>query len=109
MFGLTYGGVIPHYAIVVREYFGARIMGTVFGAVAFVSMLAMALGPVAGGWLYDTCGSYFRLYMGSFGIGSGAVATAFGSARPAGFRPRCRLRAWPAERAPGGSGSRVRA
>jgi MFS family permease len=77
MFGFAYGGVMPLYAILVREYFGARIMGTAFGAVAFVSTLGMAIGPWAGGWLYDTFGSYFWLYMGSFGIGLGAVAIAF--------------------------------
>jgi len=77
MFGFAYGGVMPLYAILVREYFGARIMGTAFGAVAFVSTLGMALGPVAGGWLYDSFGRYFWLYMGSFGIGLGAVAIAF--------------------------------
>ncbi|HEV2054364.1 MAG TPA: MFS transporter [Methylomirabilota bacterium] len=77
MFGFAYGGVMPLYAILVREYFGARIMGTAFGAVAFVSTLGMALGPWAGGWLYDSFGSYFWLYIGSFGIGLGAVAIAF--------------------------------
>ncbi len=77
VFGFAYGGVMPLYAILVREYFGARIMGTVFGAVAFVSTLGMAIGPVAGGWLYDAFGSYFWLFMGSFGIGLGAVAIAF--------------------------------
>jgi len=76
MFGFAYGGVMPLYAIVVREYFGARIMGTVFGAVGLVSTLGMAVGPWAGGWLYDTFGSYFWLFMGSFGIGLGAVAIA---------------------------------
>ena len=76
MFGFAYGGVMPLYAILVREYFGARIMGTAFGAVAFVSTLGMSLGPWAGGWLYDTFGSYFWLYIGSFGIGLGAVAIA---------------------------------
>jgi MFS family permease len=76
LFGFAYGGVMPLYAILVREYFGARIMGTVFGAVALVSTLGMAIGPWAGGWLYDTFGSYFWLFMGSFGIGLGAVAIA---------------------------------
>ena len=76
LFGFSYGGVMPLYAIVVREYFGARIMGTAFGAVGFVATLGMALGPVAGGWLYDSFGSYFWLFMGSFGIGLGAVAIA---------------------------------
>src|SRR2546430_8309286 len=56
-------------------------MGTTFGAVAFVSTLGMALGPWAGGWLYDAFGSYFWLFIGSFGIGLGAVAIA-GTFRP---------------------------
>jgi MFS family permease len=86
MFGFAYGGVMPLYAIVVREYFGARIMGTVFGAVALVSTLGMAIGPWAGGWLYDTFGSYFWLFMGSFGIGLGAVAIAV-AFRPTGGVP----------------------
>jgi MFS family permease len=76
LFGLAYGGVMPLYAILVREYFGSRIMGTVFGAVAMASTLGMALGPVAGGWLFDAWGSYFWLYIGSAGMGLGAVAIA---------------------------------
>ena len=77
MFGFAYGGAMPLYAILVREYFGARTMGTIFGAVGAVATLGMALGPWTGGWLYDSLGSYFWLYMGSFGIGLGAVAIAF--------------------------------
>jgi MFS family permease len=77
MFGFSYGAVMPLYAILVREYFGARIMGTMFGAVNMASTLGMAIGPWAGGWLYDSYGSYFWLYIGSFGIGLGAVAIAF--------------------------------
>jgi MFS family permease len=73
MFGFSYGAVMPLYAILVREYFGARIMGTMFGAVNMASTLGMAMGPWAGGWLYDAYGSYFWLYIGSFGIGLGAV------------------------------------
>jgi len=76
VFGFAYGGVMPLYAILVREYFGERILGTAFGAVAFVSTLGMALGPWAGGWLYDNFGAYFWLFVGSFGIGLGAVAIA---------------------------------
>jgi predicted MFS family arabinose efflux permease len=87
VFGFAYGGVMPLYAILVREYFGQRIMGTAFGAVAFVSTLGMALGPWIGGWLYDAFGSYFWLFIGSFGIGLGAVAIAFA------FRPPRQLAA----------------
>jgi MFS family permease len=74
MFGFSYGAVMPLYAILVREYFGARIMGTMFGAVNMASTLGMAMGPWAGGWLYDAYASYFWLYISSFGIGLGALA-----------------------------------
>ena len=81
VFGFAYGGVMPLYAILVREYFGPRIMGTIFGAVGSVSTLGMALGPWIGGRLYDSSGSYFWLFVGSFAIGVGAMAIA------ATFRP----------------------
>jgi MFS family permease len=82
LFGLAYGGVMPLYAIVVREYFGERIMGTAFGAVALVSTLGMALGPWAGGWVYDRLGSYAWLFIGSAAIGLGAVAIALACRPP---------------------------
>jgi MFS family permease len=83
IFGLAYGGVMPLYAVLVREYFGARIMGSVFGAVSAFASLGMALGPLAGGWVFDTFQTYNWLYVGSFGIGIAAVAVAlsFPSAR----------------------------
>jgi predicted MFS family arabinose efflux permease len=76
IFGLAYGGVMPLYAVLVREFFGARIMGTVFGAVSAFASLGMALGPWAGGWVFDTFHGYTWLYVGSFGIGLAAVAVA---------------------------------
>jgi MFS family permease len=76
IFGLAYGGVMPLYAILVREYFGEKIMGTVFGAVTMVASLGMALGPWAGGLVFDAFNSYAWLYVGSFSIGLAAVAIA---------------------------------
>src|SRR5207237_6564543 len=61
IFGLSYGGVMPLYAILVREYFGERILGTTYGAVFLVSTLGMALGSWSGGWFFDTFGSYLWL------------------------------------------------
>lgn len=77
LFGLAYGGVMPLYAVIAREYFPMRIMGTVLGAASLTASLGMSLGPAVGGWIYDTTGSYGWLYIGSFGIGLGAVAIAF--------------------------------
>jgi MFS family permease len=76
VFGMAYGGVMPLYAVIARQYFPLRIMGTVFGAAAMVSSLGMALGPAVGGWIFDSYGNYGWLYIGSFGIGLGAAAIA---------------------------------
>jgi len=76
MFGFAYGGVMPLYAILVREYFGERIMGAAFGAVSLAATLGMAMGPWAGGWLYDAVGSYAWMFIGSAAIGVGAVVIA---------------------------------
>jgi MFS family permease len=76
-FGFAYGGVMPLYAVLAREYFGQRILGAVFGAAAMVSSLGMALGPALGGWIFDTFGRYTWMYLGSAAIGLGAVAIAF--------------------------------
>ena len=77
MFGFAYGGVMPLYAVLAREYFGQRILGAVFGAAAMVSSLGMAAGPAIGGWMFDTFGGYTWMYVYSGAIGLGAVAIAF--------------------------------
>jgi len=82
VFGFAYGGVMPLYAVLARDYFGQQIMGTVLGAAAMVSSLGMALGPSVGGWIYDSFGGYAWLYTGSFVIGLGAVAIAFAFPAP---------------------------
>ncbi len=76
VFGFTYGGVMPLYAVIAREYFPMRIMGTVLGAATMVSCLGMAFGPAIGGWIFDHTGGYGWLYLGSFAVGLGAVAIA---------------------------------
>ncbi len=74
LFGLAYAGVMPLYAVIARENFPMHVMGTVFGAATMASGLGMALGPLAGGWIFDTYAGYGWLYIGSFGMGLGAVA-----------------------------------
>ena len=76
VFGTAYGGVMPLYAVLAREYFGQRIMGTLFGAATMLSSIGMALGPLAGGWLFDTFDTYTWLFAGSSAVALGAVAVA---------------------------------
>ena len=76
LFGFIYAGVMPLYAVLARENFPLGIMGGVIGGTAMAGSLGMALGPVAGGLIYDTFGSYGWLYVGAWGIGLGAFLIA---------------------------------
>lgn len=79
LFGAAYGGVMPLYAVLAREYFGQRVMGSVIGAMTMASSFGMALGPIAGGWVYDRFSLYDWLFIGSAAIGAMAflIALAF--------------------------------
>jgi len=72
VFGFIYAGTMPLYAAIARENFPLRMMGTVIGGTAMAGGLGMATGPVTGGMIYDSFGSYAWLYLGSFGMGLGA-------------------------------------
>jgi len=67
---------MPLYAVLARENFPLRMMGTVIGATAMAGSFGMATGPVLGGWLYDRFGSYGTLYLVACGFGLVAVAMA---------------------------------
>jgi MFS family permease len=74
--GLAYGGVMPLYAVLARDYFGPKVMGTVLGGITMTSSIGMAFGPLGGGWIFDTFGDYHWLYVSSAVIGLGAAALA---------------------------------
>jgi len=76
LFGFIYAGVMPLYAVLARENFPQRMMGTVIGGTAMAGSLGMATGPVAGGLIYDTFATYSWLYIGAWGIGIGAFLIA---------------------------------
>jgi MFS family permease len=90
IFGFIYAGTMPLYAVLARENFPLRMMGTVIGGTAMAGSLGMASGPVAGGLIYDTFGSYAWLYIGSWAVGLGAFAIALT------FRPFAKAGAQPA-------------
>ena len=76
LFGFIYAGVMPLYAVLARENFPLRMMGTVIGGTAMAGSLGMALGPLAGGLIYDATASYRWLYVGSWAMGIGAFLIA---------------------------------
>jgi MFS family permease len=92
LFGFVYAGVMPLYAVLARENFPLRMMGTIIGGTAMAGSLGMATGPLAGGLIYDTFASYGWLYVGAWGIGIGAFLIAlsfrpFPEAQPAFHTP----------------------
>ncbi len=82
VFGVAYGGVMPLYALVTREYFGEKVMGTAYGAVFLVSTLGMGLGSWAGGLIHDHLGAYGWLYVSSAAVGAAAMFLALTFSAP---------------------------
>jgi MFS family permease len=76
IFGAAFGGVMPLYAVVTRQYFGERVMGTAYGGVFAISAFGMGLGSWAGGYIFDLLGTYQWLYLGSFAAGLLSVVLA---------------------------------
>jgi MFS family permease len=58
LFGLFQGGIVPSYAIIVREYFPASEAGARVGAVVTATLFGMALGGWMSGVIFDLTGSY---------------------------------------------------
>ena len=58
LFGLFQGGIVPSYALIVREYFTPKDAGTRVGTVLMATLLGMALGGWMSGAIFDWTGSY---------------------------------------------------
>jgi len=58
LFGLFQGGIVPMYAIIVRQYFSPQEAGTRLGIVLMATLFGMALGGWMSGALFDVTGSY---------------------------------------------------
>jgi MFS family permease len=58
LFGLFQGGIVPSYAIIIREYLPAREAGMRFGMVIMATLFGMAFGGWISGMIFDATGSY---------------------------------------------------
>jgi len=63
IFGLSQGGIVPSYAVIIREYLPAREAGQRIGLVIMATILGMALGGWMSGWIYDLTGSYQAAFL----------------------------------------------
>jgi MFS family permease len=63
IFGLSQGGIVPSYAVAVREYLPAREAGQRIGLIVMATILGMAVGGWMSGWIYDLTGSYRAAFL----------------------------------------------
>jgi predicted MFS family arabinose efflux permease len=63
MFGLFQGGIVPSYAIIVREYFHPQVAGTTVSIVLTATLFGMALGGWMSGVIFDLTGSYRAAFL----------------------------------------------
>ena len=73
LFGFVYAGTMPLYAVLLRENFPLRMLGTIMGGTSMAGSLGMATGPMLGGLIFDATGDYGWLYLSSFGLGLGSL------------------------------------
>jgi MFS family permease len=74
IFGLSQGGIVPSYAIIVREYLPPREAGAKVGFVIMATILGMALGGWMSGWIYDLTGSYRMAFLNGIAFNALNVA-----------------------------------
>ena len=67
LFGLFQGGIVPSYAIIVREYFSPKEAGTRVGLVLMATLIGMALGGWMSGAIFDLAGSYQAAFLNGLG------------------------------------------
>ncbi len=63
LFGLFQGGIVPSYAIIIREYFSPREAGMRVGIVLMATLIGMALGGWMSGKIFDLTGSYQAAFL----------------------------------------------
>jgi MFS family permease len=63
LFGLFQGGIVPSYAIIIREHFSPKEAGSRVGSVIMATLVGMALGGWMSGKLFDLTGSYHAAFM----------------------------------------------
>ncbi len=91
LFGLFQGGIVPSYAIIVREYFMPSEAGARVGTVIMATMVGMALGGWMSGKVFDLTGSYHAAFLNgiawnllNLGIAAFLLYRVRGDRKPAG-------------------------
>lgn len=90
VFGLSQGGIVPAYAIIVRQFMPAKEAGQRIGLVMMATIAGMALGGWMSGWIYDQTGSYALAFLNGVAwnvLNLAAILLLFWRSRPARLVP----------------------
>jgi len=77
LFGLFQGGIVPAYAIIVREFFSPREAGTRVSIVIMATLFGMAFGGWISGVIFDWTGSYRAAFLNGIGWNALNLSIAF--------------------------------
>ncbi len=88
LFGLFQGGLVPSYAIIIREYFPPREAGARVGFVIMATLFGMALGGWMSGAIFDLTGSYRAAFLNGLAWNLLNLSIAFWLLRRSGARAR---------------------
>ena len=77
LFGLFQGGIVPSYAIIVREHFAPSETGTRVGAVIMMTLIGMSLGGWMSGKVFDLTGSYQAAFVNGIAWNAVNLAIAY--------------------------------
>lgn len=90
IFGLSQGGIVPSYALVVREFLPPKEAGARIGIVIMMTIIGMALGGWMSGWIYQVTGSYQAAFINGIawnGLNLGIVVWILTRNQRAGLMP----------------------
>ncbi|MCW5653987.1 MAG: MFS transporter [Hydrogenophaga sp.] len=90
LFGLFQGGIVPSYALIIREHFAPAQAGVRTGTVLMATLFGMALGGWMSGAIFDLTGSYHAAFVNGIGfnlLNIGIVLFLLNRARASGQGP----------------------
>jgi MFS family permease len=82
LLGVGVGGLTTMLPGLVADYFGRKHFGAVYGALEMVTTLGNMIGPVYGGWIYDTTKSYYLAFLSGIIIALLAVVLVYLAPKP---------------------------
>jgi MFS family permease len=82
LIGVGVGGLTPILPGLLVDHFGGSHFGAIYGAAGMVNTLGMMIGPVYGGWIFDTTGSYSLAFLSAIIITLVAIVLIYLAAKP---------------------------